>query len=225
MRRRSPSPLLVLERFHGTRTLTGAPPSPLLLRLRWEAGYSNPATALALLFTLLLATLLPASSGAQQAHSAAFESARRKFEWIAQNGESAAPSPSPTVLTAGEWNAYLNEGGVKLPEGISNGRAEIDFDRLTANRTRGNPLLYLFTGKHQVTVNARTEAADGIATLHVNFVAFDGVEIPRLALEYFATRYLRPRYGNAVGLDSTFPLHNRIDTAIVSTDQVTITQR
>ena len=69
------------------------------------------------------------------------------------------------MLTASEWNAYLNQGGVKLPEGISDiritsepgiahGEAEIDFDRLTANRTRSNPLLALFTGKHQVTGTA-----------------------------------------------------------------------
>ncbi len=49
--------------------------------------------------------------------------------------------------------------------------------------------------------------------------------IPRIALEYFSDRFLRPKYGNAVGLDSTFHLPSRIDSAIVGTDQVTITQR
>jgi hypothetical protein len=187
------------------------------------------------LFLALLGTLLLGPSRAQQAHSPAFESASRKFDWIAENGKSATPSTRPTVLTASEWNAYLNEGGVKLPEGITgvhisseagiaHGEAEIDFDRLTANRTRANPLLFLFTGKHRVTVNAHAEAVRGIGTVHANSVRFDGVEIPRLALEYFANRFLRPRYGNAVGMDSTFALHNRIDTAIVGTDQVTITQ-
>jgi hypothetical protein len=187
-----------------------------------------------LLSALAMLLLLP--SRAQQAHSRAFESARDKFAWIVENGERTAPSPTPTVLTAAEWNAYLNEGGVKLPEGLSDirissesgiahGEAEVDFDRLTANRTRSNPLLFLFTGTHQVTVTARAEAANGIATLHVETVAFDGVGIPRLALDYFASRFLRPRYGNAIGLDSTFRLHNRIDTAVVESDQVSITQR
>jgi hypothetical protein len=192
---------------------------------------SRPVLLAALLGTLLLAPLR-----GQQAHSPAFASATEKFAWIAENGRSANPSTRPTVLTAGEWNAYLNEGGVKLPEGISgihissaptvaHGEAEVDFDRLTANRSRRNPLLTLFTGKHLVTVTAQVEAANGVGSVHVDSVLFDGVEIPRLALEYFTSRYLRPRYGNAVGMDSTFALHNRIDTAIVGVNQVTITQR
>ena len=44
-------------------------------------------------------------------------------------------------------------------------------------------------------------------------------------LEFFSDRYLRPKYGNAVGMDSTFRLHSRIDTAILGVNQVTITQR
>jgi hypothetical protein len=52
----------------------------------------------------------------------------------------------------------------------------------------------------------------------------DGVEVPRIALEYFADRFLRPKYGSAVGLDSTFHLPARIDSASLGTDQVTISQ-
>jgi hypothetical protein len=125
---------------------------------------------------------------------------------------------------------------VNLPEGVSNiritsqpavvnGDAEVDFDRLTASRTRNNPLLALFTGKHHVSVIAQAAAVGGVATVHVQSVAFDGVGIPRIALEYFAGRYLRPKYGNAIGMDSTFRLRSRIDTAILGSDQVTITQR
>ncbi len=206
---------------------------------------SSTALWLAVFSTLLLAssraqysTPTPGAQRppAQQVHSEAFESARQKFQWIERNGESANPSTVPTVLTAREWNAYLNEGGVKLPEGVSGvritsepgiarGEAEIDFDRLTANRTKGNPLLYLFTGKHRVNVNAHARAGNGIGTVQVDSVFLDGVEIPRLALEYFSSRYLRPKYGNAVGLDSRFALHNRIDTAIAGNNQVAITQR
>ena len=202
---------------------------------------SSPILLLAFLPTLLLASSSgdpgkPAIRLAAVEHSEAFESARQKLDWIDHNGESATPSMAPTVLTAREWNAYLNEGGVKLPEGLSrmrissepgvaHGEAEIDFDRLTANRTRGNPLLYLFTGKHRVNVNAHLYANKGIGVVHVDSVLLDDVEIPRLALDYFASHYLRPKYGNAVGLDSTFALHNRIDTAIVGNNQVAITQR
>jgi hypothetical protein len=168
--------------------------------------------------------------------SAAFASAERKIKWIAENGNSEHPSHRPTVLTSQEWNAYLNEGGVALPEGVSSvhltsqpavvhGDAEVDFDRLTANRTRNNPLLALFTGKHHVTVTAQAAASNGVGTVRVDSVEFDGVEIPRLALEYFCNRYLRPRFGNAVGMDATFHMRSRIDTAILGTNQVTITQR
>jgi hypothetical protein len=183
----------------------------------------------------LLVTLLLAAHG-QQVKSRAYESAERKITRIAENGRSEHPSTRPTVLTAAEWNAYINQGGVDLPEGVTkislttqpaiiHGDAEVDFDKLTANRTRKNPLLQLFTGKHHVTATAHASAIHGIATIQVDTIAFDGVEIPRIALEYFAGKYLRPKYGNAVGMDSVFRLKNRIDTAVLGTDQVTLTQR
>jgi len=108
---------------------------------------------------------------------------------------------------------------------VVHGDAEVDFDRLTANRTRGNPLLILFTGKHHVTVTARVAAVSPVGAVHVDSVQFDGVEVPRIALEYFANRYLQPKFGNAAGLDSTFPLRAHIATVIVGADKITITQR
>jgi hypothetical protein len=185
---------------------------------------------------IVLSTLLLAASYAREANSPAFAGAERKLAWIEENGRSPHPSTRPTVLTAEEWNAYLNQGGVKLPEGLSNirissqpgaaqGDADVDFDHLTANRTRGNPLLALFTGTHHVTATARAGAASGVGSVHVESVMFDGVVVPRLALQYFADRYLRPKYGNAVGLNCTFRIHSRVDTAVVGSGQVTITQR
>jgi hypothetical protein len=195
----------------------------------------RPITASWILPVALCALFLVAAH-ARQSHSAAYASAVRKIDFLDQNGRSPNPSTSPTVLTAAEWNAYLNEGGVKLPGGLSSirissepavahGEADIDFDQLTANRTRSNPLLALFTGKHHVTVAARASAVNGIATVHVQSVMFDGVEVPMIALEYFSNKYLRPKYGSAYGPDSTFPLHNRISTAVLGSNQVTITQR
>jgi len=195
-----------------------------------------PVAARPVLWLALLGGLLLSPARSQPAHSPAFESAVKKFAWLGENGRSANPSPRPTVLTAAEWNAYLNGGGVKLPDGVSDirltcepgvahGEAEIDFDRLTANRTRNNPFLALFTGKHQVTAMAHVAAANGTGSVQVDSVEFDGVEVPRLALEFFASRYLRPKYGSAFGMDSTFALRNRIDTAAVGANQVTILQR
>ncbi len=185
---------------------------------------------------VVVIALALATSVGEVRHSAEYTSAERKFTWLGENGSSGHPSTRPTVVRAAEWNAYLNEGGVKLPEGISkvrltsqpavvSGEAEVDFDALTANRTRNNPLLQLFTGKHKVTAVAQAAASGGVAVVRVESVAFDGVEVPRIALEYFAGKYLRPKYGSAVGMDSTFKLKSRIDTAILGADVVTITQR
>ncbi len=186
----------------------------------------------------LMAAMSPAraQSYASQSRLAAYESAEQKIAWIGENGRREIPSPQPTVLTAAEWNAYLNEGGVKLPEGLTavhihtrpsfiQGEAEVDFDRMTANRTRSNPLLQLFTGRHHVIVLAHGAAIRGVATIQVDHVTFDGVEIPRFALDYFSQRYLRPKYGSAVGLDSVFRLKNRMQTVVVGDEQATITQR
>jgi hypothetical protein len=186
--------------------------------------------------TLVALTLASLAAYGQPSHSEAYASAARKIAWLADNGRAQHPSTEPTVLTAPEWNAYINEGGVKLPDGVSNvrlssqpavihGDAEVDFDRLTANRTRNNPLLALFTGKHHVTCTAQAAAVNGVGTVRVQSIAFDGTEVPVFLLELFSDRYLRPKYGNAIGMDSTFRLHNRIDTAILGTNQLTITQR
>jgi len=183
-----------------------------------------------------LAVLLPICSHAERVHSQEFHRAEQKFRWIAENGERGEPSTRPTVVTAEEWNAYLKEGGVQLPDavsaiqittdpGIAYAKADVDFDRLTSNGTRNNPLLFLFTGKHHVAAVARVHGSSGMATVHIQSVAFDGVEIPRIALEFFASRFLRPKYGKAIALDSTFELPDHIDSAVVGVDQVTITQR
>lgn len=186
--------------------------------------------------TMILGSLMLTTAHAQQAKSPAFARAESKLAWLAENGRTPHPSARPTVLTAEEWNAYLNQGGVNLPEGVSNvrissrsgtaqGDADVNFDRLTGNRTRNNPLLQLFTEAHHVTVTVHAAAANGVGTVHVDSVMFDGVAVPRFALEYFIDRFLRPRYGKAVALDSTFPIHSRIDTATLGTNRVTLTQR
>src|ERR1700681_317331 len=105
---------------------------------------------LGLFVPIVMGSLLLATTYGQHKQSAAFASAERKIDWIAENGRREHPSTRPTVLTAAEWNAYLNEGGVNLPEGVSSvqltsdpavvhGDAKVDFDRLTSNRTRNNP--------------------------------------------------------------------------------------
>src|SRR5229473_3125001 len=75
---------------------------------------------------------------------------------------------------------------------------------------------YLASGSveitHDVTVETDAAGAAGDGKVHVRTVSLDGTEIPRMALQYFAEKYLTPKYPN-VGLDSQFKLPNRIDTA------------
>jgi hypothetical protein len=45
-----------------------------------------------------------------------------------------------------------------------------------------------------------------------------------MALEYFVSRYIHPKYPN-LGIDSTFKLPDKIDSATVGSHQVTIIQK
>jgi hypothetical protein len=45
-----------------------------------------------------------------------------------------------------------------------------------------------------------------------------------MALEYFVSKYVTPKYPN-VGMDSTFKLPYRIDTAVVGQGTLTVTQK
>ncbi len=170
-------------------------------------------------------------------HSAAFQDAQRKFQDIAENGRLRQPKPKTTVLTADEINAYLAEGGVALPDAVQRARfsslpgmvtaaARIDFARLTASRRISNPLMaMLFTGVHDVSVEARAGGDGGIGFVTVESVTIDGIKVPRAAMQFLVDYYLRPKYGPNVGLDSRFPLPAHIDAVVVGNDQVTVTQR
>jgi hypothetical protein len=170
-------------------------------------------------------------------HSAAFQDAQRKFQEIAENGRLRQPKPKTTVLTADEINAYLAEGGVALPDAVQRvhfsslprlvtAAARIDFDRLTAARRINNPFMAaLFTGVHDVSVEARASGEGGIGFVHVESVTIDGIKVPRAAMQFLVDYYLRPKYGPDIGLDSRFPLPAHIDAVVVGNDQVTVTQR
>jgi hypothetical protein len=160
---------------------------------------------------------------------------QRKVAYLQQNAAKAHPDTRPTEITQDEANAYFNEGGVKLPKGVSqvhltaqpaviDGQAKVDFDAITASKRSSNPLLSVFTGVHDVRVVAQAMATAGTGTITVQSVYLDGLEVPRLALEFFAQRYLTPKYPN-VGVTSNFKLPLRIDTAIVDTGNVRLTQK
>ncbi len=169
------------------------------------------------------------------AHSAEFLSMQQKLEYLKRNAAKTKPDPKPIELTEREANAYFNEGGVKLPKGVSNvrltsqpgiidGHAEIDFEAITQGRGAANPLLSLFSGTHDVHILAQAWGAAGTGTIRVQSAYLDNIEVPQIALQFFAQRYLTPRYPN-VGVTSTFELPLRIENAIVEAGRVRVTQQ
>jgi hypothetical protein len=174
---------------------------------------------------------------AAASHSAAYESAQRKLKEIAENGRLAHPQPKTTVLTAGEINAYLEEGGVALPDGVQRVRfrsvpavvtaaAQIDFDKLTAARRISNPLMAaLFAGVHNVSVEAQATGSRGVGSVLIESMTINDVKVPRAAMQWLVEHYLKPKYGPNIGLDSRFRLPAHIDVAVVGKDQVIVTQK
>jgi hypothetical protein len=168
-------------------------------------------------------------------YNAAAASADKKFRHIEENGRRPHPDQTPTVLTEREINAYLASGGVQLPNGVRsvqftgrngvvNATATVDFDAITASARSSNPLLSLFTGVHDVHAVAHASGSGGRGRVHIDSLDIGGVTVPRVALQFFLDRYVTPKYPD-VGMDSTFQLPNRIDTATVADHQLILTQK
>jgi hypothetical protein len=195
-----------------------------------------PAALSSILVLIVVTALWPqAASHTQAARDASAHSAQRKFDHIEQNGKLAHPDPTPTVLTEREINAWFSSGQADLPKGVRSlkleadpgvihGTADVDFDQVTGGRYSANPLMSLFSGVHQVTATAHAQGSDGIGQVHIDSVSLDGVDVPRMALEYFVDRYIHPKYPD-LGIDSQFKLPNKINQAEVGSHQVTIIQR
>ena len=83
----------------------------------------------------------------------------------------------------------------------------------------------LFTGVHEVSVETRASGSGGTGLVRVEWVAIDGLKVPRMAMQFLVDYYLRPKYGPSIGLDSRFALPAHIDTAMVGNNEVTVTQR
>jgi hypothetical protein len=163
------------------------------------------------------------------------DSLQGKLDRIRANGEKAHPDQTPTLMTEDEVNDYMASGRVKLPQGVKkvtfeghsgivNGLATVDFDEIRAGQHSSNPLMSIFNGTHNVRVEADAAAANGAAKVHVRSVSIDGIDVPRIALEYFINKYITPKYPN-IGIDSTFALTDKIDIAIVGYHKLTLTQK
>ncbi len=171
-------------------------------------------------------------AGAQQ-NSA--QTAQQKFDYIHQNGQRQRPDTHPTQFTEQEINAYFASGRVRLPAGVESvhlagtpgvitGRCRVDFDKVRTGRANSNPLLHLFSGVHDVEAEAQASGSNYQGRVHINSVSIDGVEVPHFLLQMFVDKYVAPKYPG-VGLDSTFRLPDKIQTATVGSHTLTIVQR
>jgi hypothetical protein len=192
-----------------------------------------------LAFCLILLTLTLTEAAAAQnkplQNSAAVASMDRKLQRIEANGASAHPDQTPTEFTEEEVNSYLASGRVQLPSGVQSvkfqgepgiitANTRVDFDQLKAGKRSSNPLLSMFSGVHDVIVQAHAHGSGGQGIVNVDSVSLDGVEIPRFVLQLFVEKYLQPKYPN-IGLDSHFALPDRMDTATVGRHKLTVTQK
>ncbi len=199
-----------------------------------------------LLITILAAAVLgtlpgqaprqtPPASGTEAMYRAAADSAEKKFKHIEENGAKSKPDQTPTILTEREINAYFAAGRVQLPKGVRRVQftgtpgvidtvTSVDFDQITQNQPISPIWKELFSGIHDVHVVAHGQGSGGRATIHTDSVDIDGVPVPRMALQYFINKYIRPKYPD-VGLDTTFTMPYRVDIAIVGDHQLTLTQK
>jgi hypothetical protein len=163
------------------------------------------------------------------------DSMQRKLDHIRENAALPHPDETPTVITEEEVNDYFAAGRVSLPlgvkkvtlqgmSGVLDAFVNVDFDEIRAGQRSSNPLLALFSGRHDVQIEADAAGSGGQGRVHVRSVRIDSVEVPRVALEFFAEKFITPRYPNA-GLDSQFQMPSRIDAATVGYHKLTVTQK
>jgi hypothetical protein len=185
----------------------------------------------------VLALVLAVPAAKFSSPTAAADSFQQKVQHIQTNAHQAEPDPKPTDFSEEEINAYFAERRLaKMPEGVKSVRFElapenvtayttIDFDELRRERKSNNPLLALFTGQHDVVVLAQAQpTAPGRVRVMVQSVEIDGVSVPKMALELFIDRFVRPKYPT-VGLDNEYTLPARITTAEIRQNVGVIVQK
>ena len=186
-------------------------------------------------FLACVALFAVAALAATQKPSPDLASAKRKIARLEANARLARPSQTPTVLTESEINAYLAWDEVVFPAGVQSvhlsgtpgaisGAAKVDFDKVREGIRSSNPLLSIFSGVHDVAVEAHAYGRGGQGYVHVDSVSLDGIEVPQFVLRLFVEKYVTSR-NPQIGIDSTFKLPDRIDSALVGQHLVTLVQK
>lgn len=167
--------------------------------------------------------------------SPAAQRCQSKFDFLERNATAKPVQRRSTQINADELNAWFREGGYKLPQGVQKvifhgqpdtirANATVDFDAVKEGKHNLNPLLSIFSGVHEVEVTATASAQNGQGHVSIQTVSIDGVGVPRMALELFVNKYLKPKYPN-VGLENDFEMPDRIDSATVGNDNALLTQK
>ena len=188
-----------------------------------------------LLRSLLLLALLSANDVTLLSASASKDGMEQELDYLKKNSEKTRPDPRPVQFTEQEINAFVAGGGVKLPAGVQSLRfqgragvitafAKVNFDQVRAGSHSYNPLLSVFSGLHDVVVVAHGEATHGEAKIHVDSVSLDEVEVPNFVLSLFVEKFIQPKHPE-LGIDSRFPLPERIDSAIIGERLLTVQQK
>lgn len=193
----------------------------LALLLALSAAAQNPAA--------------PPASATEAMYQGAAASAERKIAQLQRNAQASKAPAQPVTFTESELNAYVESGALELPEGVERVRfsgrdtvvttvATVDFDKITAGRQDMSPFMVLFSGTHEVEVVATAVGIGGTGRVHIKSVKLDGITVPRAALNFFVDRYVKPKHPE-LGLDSTFGLPARIDSAVVGNRVLTVRQK
>lgn len=167
--------------------------------------------------------------------SPAAQRCQNKFDFLERNATAKPVQRRSTQINADELNAWFREGGYKLPQGVQKvifhgqpdtiqANATVDFDAVKEGKRNLNPLLSIFSGVHDVEVTATSSAQNGQGHVNIQTVSIDGVGVPRMALELFVNKYLKPKYPN-VGLENDFEMPYRIDSATIGNDNALLTQK
>ncbi|HWC18862.1 MAG TPA: hypothetical protein VG498_17765 [Terriglobales bacterium] len=187
----------------------------------------------------LLAVTLFAGLLGQQPRSKRFSPLAQRFQdkldFLERNSHSQPVQRRSTQLNADEANAWFREGGYKLPQGVKRvifhgqpdniiANTTVDFDEVKEGKRNLNPLLSVFSGVHDVEIRAAASAQNGQGHVTIQSVAIDDIGVPHLALEMFVKRYITPKYPD-VGLDNSFQMPDRIDTATIGHETALLTQR
>lgn len=182
-----------------------------------------------------VALLAVAAVAAGKQPSPELASANRKIAHLEDNARAKHPDPASTILTEPEINAYMASDQVHFPAGVQSvrlagtpgaisGTAKVDFDKVREGIRSSNPLLSIFSGIHDVAVEAHAYGRGGLGYLHVDSVSLDGIEVPEFLLRLFVEKYIQPKQPD-IGIDSKFKLPDRIDSAVIGHHQITLVQK